>query len=79
MHLFDDSFPHTPQRITPTTELLVDRSAPVLIEIVPAIGHRFGSCVGRWLHAFQPCEDDARLAQIEPGHRRFDPLDGVHR
>src|SRR5262249_6660772 len=25
------------------------------------------------------CQDEARLAQIEPGHRRFDPLDGVHR
>src|SRR5262249_8296358 len=71
--------PPTPQRIASATELLVDRAAPVLIEIVPAVGNRFGSFVGRWPHAFQSCQDDARLAQIEPGHRRFDPLDGVHR
>ena len=33
--------PSTAQRIAPSTELAVGRSAPVLIEIVPAIGHRF--------------------------------------
>src|ERR671924_882285 len=71
--------PPTPQRIAPATELLVDRSAPMLIEIVPAIGNRFGGFVGRWPHAFQPCQDDAHLAQMEPGHGRFDPLDGLHR
>ena len=37
--------PTTAQRIAPATELLVGRAAPMLIEIVPAIGNRLCSFV----------------------------------
>jgi hypothetical protein len=35
----------TPQRIAPAPELLVGGAAPVLMQIVPAIGNRFGGFV----------------------------------
>jgi hypothetical protein len=50
----------------------------MLVEIVPAIGNRFGGFVGLRLHPLQASQDQAHFAQGQPGHGRFDPLDGLH-
>ena len=49
------------------------------MQIVLAIGNRFGSFVGLRLHTVQAPEDQVYFTQGEPGHGRFDPLDGLHR
>src|SRR4051812_27260039 len=66
--------PPTAQWIAPSTARAGGRSAPVLIEIGPAMGNRFCGFVGLRLHTSQAPQDQTHLAPGEPGHGRFAPL-----
>jgi len=69
----------TAQRIAPAAEVAIVGTPPMRVEIGPAIGNRFGGFVGLRLHPLQAPQDHAHFAQGQPGHRRFDPLDSLHR
>src|SRR5215211_6735953 len=63
----------TAHRIAPAAALAIVRTPPMLVEIVPAIGHRFCGVVGLCLHTSQAPQDHTHFAQGQPSHGRFEP------
>ena len=67
----------TAQRVATATEMFIRRPMAMLIEVIYQFRDGMSGVVRMHLHVLEPANDMANLAVVEPGERRFGPLQGL--